>query len=292
MERPSSARLVVLLTIGILSVSCGSLFIRLASAPALAAAAYRVLLATIVFIPVVASGPARELLALSRGDLMRIFLAGLALACHFALWIASLSYTSVASSVVLVDTTPFFIGLVSHWFFNQPCGRSFWTGLTIAFSGCVVIFQGDWLGAPGSLRGNALAIGGAIAMAVYFLVGGQARQRLSLLAFVWPVYGTSASVLILAGIVSGTPLWGFQPSTYLYLFLLALVPQCIGHTSYNWALRWLSPAKVALISLAEPVGASLLAYLFLNESLTGSKIAGGGIILLGIYIATRRGSEV
>jgi drug/metabolite transporter (DMT)-like permease len=291
MERPSPARLVALLTIGILSVSCGSLFIRLASAPAIAAAAYRVLLATVLFIPFVASGPAREFLALARGDLMRIFLAGLALACHFALWIASLSYTSVASSVVLVDTTPFFIGLTSHWFFNQPCGRSFWTGLTIAFTGCMVVFQGDWWEAPGSLGGNALAIGGAIAMAVYFMVGGRARQRLSLLAFVWPVYGTAAVALILAGIVSRTPLWGFQSSTYLYLFLLALIPQCIGHTSYNWALRWLSPAKVALISLAEPVGASLLAYLFLNEALTGSKIAGGSIILLGIYIATRRGTQ-
>jgi drug/metabolite transporter (DMT)-like permease len=291
MEQPSRVRLVVLLTIGIMSVSCGSLFIRLASAPALAAAAYRVLLATVVFIPVVASGPARELIALTRGDWMRVFLAGLALACHFALWIASLSYTSVASSVVLVDTTPFFIGLASHWFFSQPCGRSFWTGLTVAFTGCVVVFQGDWLETPGSLMGNALAIGGAIAMAVYFFVGGRARQRLSLLAFVWPVYGTAAAVLILAGIVSRTPLWGFQPSTYVYLFLLALIPQCIGHTSYNWALRWLSPAKVALTTLAEPVGASLLAYLFLNEELTGSKIAGGGVILLGIYIATRRGSQ-
>jgi drug/metabolite transporter (DMT)-like permease len=290
MERPSPARLVGLLTIGILSVSCGSLFIRLASAPPLAAAAYRVLLATILFVPVVACGPGREFL-MSRGDWMRIFLAGLALACHFALWIASLSYTSVASSVVLVDTTPFFIGLTSHWFFKQPCGRSFWTGLAIAFAGCMVVFHGDWVGAPGSLRGNALAIGGAIAMAVYFIAGGRARQRLSLLAFVWPVYGTAAAALILSGIVSRTPLWGFPPSTYLYLFLLALIPQCIGHTSYNWALRWLSPAKVALISLAEPVGASLLAYLFLNEALTGSKIAGGGIILLGIYIATRRGTQ-
>src|SRR5262249_42460137 len=109
--------------------------------------------------------------------------------------------------------------------------------------------------------------------------------------FVWPVYGIAAVALILAGFVSRTPLWGFASSTYLYLFLLALIPQCIGHTSYNWALRWLSPAKVAVISLAEPVGASLLAYLFLNEGLTGSKMAGGSIILLGIYIATRRGME-
>ena len=290
MERPSPLRLFALLTLGILSVSCGSLFIRLASAPALAAAAYRVLLATVLLVPFVASGPALEFRRLARSDLMSILLAGLALACHFALWIASLAYTSVASSVVLVDTTPFFIGLASHWLFGRPCGRSFWIGLAIAFTGCLVVFHGDWRGAPGSLTGNALALGGAIAMAVYFAAGGRARRRLSLLAFVWPVYATAAAALILAGVVSRTPLWGFSRSTWLYLFLLALIPQCIGHTSYNWALRWLSPAKVALISLAEPVGATLLAYLFLNEAITGSKVAGGGIILLGIYVATRWGT--
>src|SRR5688572_28454777 len=122
MERPSPLRLFALLTLGILSVSCGSLFIRLASAPALAAAAYRVLLATVLLVPFVASGPAREFRALARCDLMSILLAGLALACHFALWIVLLAYTSVASSVVLVDTTPFFIGLACHWLFGRPCG--------------------------------------------------------------------------------------------------------------------------------------------------------------------------
>ena len=128
----------------------GSLFIRLASAPALAAAAYRVLLATVLFVPFVASGPAHEFRRLARSDLMSILLAGLALACHFALWIASLAYTSVASSVVLVDTTPFFIGLASHWMFGRPCGRSFWIGLAIAFTGGLVVFHGDWRGVPGA----------------------------------------------------------------------------------------------------------------------------------------------
>jgi len=290
MQPPGPLRLFVLLALGILSVSCGSLFIRLASAPVLAAAAYRVLLATVLFVPFVASGRARELRDLARSDWTSIVLAGLALASHFALWIASLAYTSVASSVVLVDTTPFFIGLASHWLFGRPCGRSFWIGLAIAFSGCLVVFHGDWQGAPGSSTGNALALGGALAMAVYFTAGGKARRRLSLLAFVWPVYGIAAAALVLAAVISRTPLRGFSAATWLYLFLLALIPQCVGHTSYNWALRWLSPAKVALISLAEPVGATLLAYLFLDEPLTASKVAGGGIILLGIYVATRRGT--
>jgi drug/metabolite transporter (DMT)-like permease len=137
------------------------------------------------------------------------------------------------------------------------------------------------------MKGNALALGGAIAMAIYFLVGARVRQKLSLIAYVWPVYAISAVTLLLGCHLSGISLRGYPSSTYLYMFLLGLVPQCIGHTTYNWSLRWLSPALVALISLAEPVGASLLAYFILHEGLTGAKLAGGAIVLMGIYLASR-----
>jgi drug/metabolite transporter (DMT)-like permease len=279
--------LTILLTLGMLAVSCGSIFIRLANAPALAVAAYRVLWASALFAPALLAGPAREWAPLTRRDLGLILLSGLALALHFALWIASLSYTSVASSVLLVDTTPFFIGLVSQWLLGRPCRAPFWLGLSLAFAGCLVIFQGDWSQSQTSMKGNALALGGAIAMAIYFLVGARVRQKLSLIAYVWPVYATSAVTLLLTCHLSGTPLRGFPSSTYIFMFLLGLVPQCIGHTTYNWSLRWLSPALVALISLSEPVGASLLAYFVLHESLTSTKLAGGAVVLLGIYLASR-----
>jgi drug/metabolite transporter (DMT)-like permease len=288
MERPGRLRLILVLSLALAAVSCGSLFIRLASAPALAIAAYRVLLATLILSPWVLSGPIREIRPLSRIDWGWLLLAGTALALHFALWIASLSYTSVSSSVVLVNTTPFFVGLATQWFLKNPPGRSFWLGLTLAFAGCLVIFRGDFSESHDTIRGNLLAVGGAIAMALYLLAGARAQMKLSLLAYVWPVYGSAAAVLILACTLSQTPLWGFEPVTYLNLFLLALVPQCIGHTSYNWALRWLSPALVALVSLLEPLGATLLAYIFLNEAITWEKFLGGGIILAGVYIATNK----
>jgi drug/metabolite transporter (DMT)-like permease len=138
------------------------------------------------------------------------------------------------------------------------------------------------------MKGNMLALGGAIAMAVYFLVGAQVRQKLSLVAYVWPVYATSALALLLTCFVSGTPMRGYPAITYLFMFLLGLVPQCIGHTTYNWSLRWLSPELVALVSLAEPVGASVLAYFILHEGLTGAKLAGGAVVLSGIYLASRK----
>ncbi len=287
MSRPGPVRLVATLTIGILAVSCGAVFVRLASAPALAVSAYRVLWSTLLFAPVAALGPVRELSAVTRREWLQLAISGSALALHFALWIASLSYTTVASSVLLVDTTPFFIGVASQWFFDKPCPRRFWVGLAVAFFGCLVIFRGDWSQSQASMKGNALALGGAVAVAVYLMVGARARQRLSLIAYVWPVYGIAAAVLFAVCALAGTPLRGFPAATYLYLFLLGLVPQCIGHTTYNWSLRWLSPALVALIGLAEPVGASILAWFVLHEGLTATKLAGGAIVLFGIYWATR-----
>ncbi len=280
------------MTIGLLAVSCGSLLVRLVSpsVPALAIAAYRMAWATVILSPFLARGAAPELARALHADWPKFFLAGTALALHFALWIASLDYTSVASSVLLVDTTPFFIGLAMAFILRRPASGAFWAGLATAFVGCVVVFHGDWEASAATLRGNLLAVGGAVAMAGYLLAGARLRPRLSLIAYVWPVYAVAALVLTAASLVSGVPLRGFPRSAFVLLFLLGLIPQCIGHTAFNWSLRWLSPGLVALIALAEPVGASTLAWIFLGEQLTPIKLAGGAVILLGIYIATRGGS--
>lgn len=287
MDRPGPLRLLVLLTVGILAVSCASIFIRLAAAPSLAVAALRLSWATLLLTPLVLAAPVHELAPLARRDWCLLLLSGAALALHFALWIASLAYTSVASSVLLVDTTPFFVGLASQWVLGRPCRRRFWIGLSVAFLGCLVIFHGDWHRSQNSMKGNLLAVGGAVAAAIYLMVGARARQKLSLLAYVWPVYGCSALVLLISCVITGTPLRGYSGQTCFFVFLLGLVPQCIGHTTYNWSLRWLSPALVALIGLAEPIAASFLAWIVLHEGLTAAKLIGGGIILLGIYLATR-----
>jgi drug/metabolite transporter (DMT)-like permease len=259
----------------------------LASAPALAVAAYRVLWATGILAPFALCGPAREWGRVTRRDSARLVLSGAALALHFALWIASLAHTSVASSVLLVNTTPFFIGMASQWLLRRPCGRAFWTGLSVAFLGCAVVFQGDFSRSADSMRGDLLALGGAVAIAAYFLIGASVRRKLSLLAYVWPVYGVAAAVLVLAAWTCGQPLAGFTVRTHCFMFLVGLVPQVVGHTAYNWSLRWLPPGLVALIGLAEPVGASLLGYLILDETLTGAKVAGGCLVLAGIYLAAR-----
>jgi len=286
-RKPGAVRLVLTLIVGIAAVSCGSVLIRLAAAPAMAVAAYRLVWATALLAPLAAAGPLRELRTLTAAERVQLVASGFALAFHFAFWIASLSYTSVASSVVLVDTTPFFIGLASRWALGKVPPRSFWAGLALAFVGCIVIFGGDWSASEISMKGNLLALAGAVAMAVYLLIGGRARARLSLLAYVWPVYGTAAVTLLAAGLLSGTALSGYPRATHFCFFLLGLLPQCVGHTTYNWSLRWLSPSLVGLIGLAEPVGASLLAWMILGEGLTEAKLVGGAVILAGIWVAAR-----
>ncbi|MFH1574240.1 MAG: DMT family transporter [Acidobacteriota bacterium] len=287
MSRPGALSLAGMLVIGSVSVSFASIFVRLAAAPALPTAAWRLAWATVIFAPFALSGPLHELRGAARKEWRSLAVAGAALALHFALWIASLGYTSVASSVLLVDTTPFFIGLAGQFWLGHRHGRLFWTGLAVSFLGCLVIFRDDWSRADGSMAGNFLALGGAVAMAAYLLAGGELRRKLSLLAYVWPVYGAAAVMLIAACLAAGEPLTRFPPATHLYFFLLGLVPQCIGHTTYNWSLRWLPAGLVGLITLAEPVGASILAYLLLGESLSRAKAAGGLIVLAGIYTATR-----
>jgi len=287
LEKPRPLQLASVLALGICAVSCGSLFVRLAAAPALAIAAYRCTWGALLFTPPALSGPDRELRALGQREWLRLALSAGALALHFGLWIASLQYTSIASSVLLVDTTPFFLGLASRPLLGTRLRPAFWAGLGLAFAGCVVVFHGDLALGPGTLRGNLLALGGALAMAAYLLAGSAARQKLSLVAYVWPVYALAGAALATASLAAGVPLRGFSGRTHLFMFLLGAVPQCIGHTTYNWALRWLDPARVALITLAEPVGASLLAYLVLGESLTVEKLIGGGVILAGIYVAAK-----
>jgi drug/metabolite transporter (DMT)-like permease len=288
LNRPKTLKIVSILALAVISVSCGAIFIRLTQAPALTIGAYRLFWATLLLAPAFLRGPVHELGAITRREWLRLVLAGAVLVLHFGFWISSVSRTSVASAVLLVDTAPFFIGLASWWSPQRSYNRGFWIGLLVAMGGCVIIFQGDWAQSADSLGGNVLAVLGAITFAIYFLVGSGARQKLSLMAYVWPVYGIATVLFAAACLVTQTPLGGFSYSTHLYMFLLGLIPQCIGHTAYNWSLRWLPPGVVALVGLAEPVVASAFAYAILNEGLTPVKFIGGVIVLGGIYIATRR----
>jgi drug/metabolite transporter (DMT)-like permease len=292
---------------GILAVSTASIFIRYAqaNAPSLVIAAYRLSLAALGLAPFAWTRRRDELVALTPRDLLLALLSGFFLALHFASWITSLEFTTVASSVVLVTTTPLWVGLFSPFILKESLRRVVALGLGLALVGSTIVGLSDvcsWslvgLVCPSwaqLLRGRAfmgdlLALAGAIMAACYLMIGRSLRSRMSLLSYIFLVYGMAACVLIAAVLVRRQNPLGYPPLTYLWFALLAIVPQLIGHTTFNWTLRYLSAAYVSISLLGEPVGSTILAYIFLGETPTALKVFGAILILVGIYVASR--SEV
>jgi drug/metabolite transporter (DMT)-like permease len=279
-------RLVFLLLIGISAASSASIFIKLCDAPALIISAYRMVFASLMLLPYAYhqkiwrswSGPGIGWLVLS----------GVFLSLHFAFWIGSLKYTSVASSVVLVSTHPVFVGIGSWLFLKEHVGIKLILGIVLSILGSALISFGDMSLAQGALAGDGLALLGAITASGYFLVGRKMRKGQDLLSYVFPVYSTSALVLILLALLWQNSFFGYTSSNYLLFFLLALIPQLIGHTTFNWALKYIPASLVAITILGEPVGSTILAFLILGEGLTLWKILGGVSIFIGILIALWR----
>lgn len=298
---------VLMMAFGILAVSTAALFIRYAQvyAPSLVIAALRLTIAALVLAPIAITRRRDELAGLTRGELLLALLSGFFLAVHFATWISSLEYTTVASSVVLVSTVPLWVALLAPFTIQEPLIRSVLVGMVLALVGGVIVGLSDsctWYGSAvvcpslgEFLRGQAflgdlLALVGAILAAGYLIIGRRLRARVSALTYVFVVYGMAAIVLLVIMLAAGQTPFGYPAPTYLWILLLALLPQLIGHSTYNWALGYLSAAFVSIALLGEPIGSIILAYIFLDETPTLLKIFGAILILAGIYIASR--SEV
>ena len=213
--------------------------------------------------------------------------SALCLAFHFAFWIASLSHTSVASSVVIVTANPILVAIAAHVLLRESLTRSTAAGIGLGLAGGVVIALGDWDLGDRRLYGDGLALLGAVAVAGYYIIGRDLRREMPVLAYVAPVYGLAAAVLLATAGATGVALSGFSGETYVYLALLALVPQLLGHSSLNWALGHLPATLVAVAVMAEPVGATLLAWAVLDETPPVTAVAGGALILVGVYLALR-----
>jgi len=286
MSKPT-IRPYLVITTGIVAVSFASIFIRLAEAPSLVIAASRLTIASLILAPVALIKSKDELRALTKADLGLALLSGLFLGLHFATWISSLEYTSVASSVVFVSTSPMFVGLASHFLLKERVSRQMFAGIAVSVLGGMIVGYGDFgLGAR-ELFGDLLALAGAVAVSGYLLVGRKLRRHLSLLSYIFLVYATAAAFLIAVCLVAGHTFSGYPRQTYLMFVLLAVVPQIIGHSSYNWALKYLPATFVGVGTLGEPVGSTILAYFILNETPTLAKIGGGALILAGIYVSSR-----
>jgi len=291
----------------ILAVSTASVFIRFAQrdAPSIVIAALRLTFATLMLAPIAITRHREELKSLTGRNLTLGLISGLFLALHFGTWISSLEYTSVASSVVFVSTGPLWVALLSPMLLNERLMRAAIVGMVLAFLGGTIVGLSDacvWnngLQCPDLNRliqgramwGNFLALVGAWAVSGYLILGRKLRAQMSLIPYIFVVYGMAAIGLVAAMFLSGESPLGHPVQAYWWIFLLAAFPQLIGHSTYNWALRYIPASLVAITTLIEPMGSAILAYFILRETPTRGVLLGGALILIGIFLASRPKAE-
>lgn len=284
-------RMALILLVGVLAMSSASILIRWAmdgGAPPLVIAAYRLVTASAALsIPAIRQHAWNSYTRLSTRQIAVLVVSGVLLSLHFAAWVSSLAHTSVMSSVVLVSTTPLWIGLAAPVVLGERTPRLTWLGILFAIGGGVTIGLADWSGGTGlSGWGNLLALLGAVFGAGYLMIGRGVRTLLPFVAYVWIVYGTAAAVLLTWSVLSKQALLGYSLETVACMVALGLIPQLIGHTAANYALRHLSASFVAITILGEPLGSTLLAIALLREMPGLGQVFGGLLILVGIILAS------
>lgn len=294
------------LVAAIAAVSTASIFIRFAQAdaPSLVIAALRLTFATLLLAPLALSRHRTELQTLTRKEITLAVFSGLFLTAHFATWITSLEYTTVASSAVFVSTGPLWVALLSPFLLNERLSRASLFGLALALIGGTVVGLSDACVLQNGIQcpelgqvlqgqvmwGNFLALAGAWAVTGYLILGRKLRAKMSLVTYIFLVYGIAALGLIVVMFAASQSPLGYPLQAYVWIFLLALIPQIIGHSTFNWALGYLPAAFVAVTTLGEPVGSAVLAFFILQETPSAIMVFGGMLILFGIYLASRNGS--
>ncbi len=269
-------------------------------------AALRLSFASMILSPLVLARYRNQLRNVGSRNWLLAFVAGSFLALHFATWISSLEFTSVASSVALVQTTPLFVAIFSPLLLNEPVRRKVAAGLLVSILGSMVIATSDactWnagLQCPpiatfldaGAIRGDVLAIFGALGAAGYLLIGRKIQENLDLIVYIFLVYSTAAFWLLIVAFATGAKLTAFSSTTLIWILLLALIPQLLSHSTINWALRYLPAALVSVTLLGEPVASTIWAYIFLEETPPALRILGAVLVLLGIVVAAGRPPSV
>jgi drug/metabolite transporter (DMT)-like permease len=209
------------------------------------------------------------------------------LGAHFGLWISSLDYTSVAASVVLVCTQPVFVAILAYLVFGERTSPLSFLGILVALAGTVVVASDDSVGST-TFFGNALALSGAVMVAVYVLIGRSLRTMgIGVLPYSIVVYASASATLAPATLYAGAPLWGYSGETWFWLFAVTLGPQILGHTVFNWALRYVDASVISGTILAEPVISALLAWLVLSEKPGFNTLLGGAVVLIGLFLLLR-----
>ncbi|ETP69132.1 DMT family transporter [Planococcus glaciei] len=283
MEKPRVHPFIPII-VGVFSVALSAIFVKMTTADSGVTAFYRMLFSILIMSPIFFMKYTHEIKKLSKRDWIFTSVAGIFLAFHFILWFESLNYTSVASSTVLVTLQPLFAFVGTYLFFKEHISLKTLISGMIAVLGSVLIGYGDFQISGTALYGDVLALIACALITGYLLFGQDVRKRLSLITYTFVVYGVSTITLFFYIIFKGESFGPYPASEWMWFLLLAIIPNLLGHTLFNWSLKWVSTNVISIAILFEPVGAAILAYYILGETLSASQIIGGSVVLAGIIL--------
>ncbi|MTH54809.1 EamA family transporter [Bacillus mangrovi] len=284
MNRSPKTYAYLALLIGVISVSTSAIMVRLTVTPAPVTAFYRMFFSVLLMIPFFVAAKGAGIRSMTRRDWILISLAGIFLAFHFILWFESLELTSVASSVVLVTLQPLFAFAGTYLFFGEKASRQAIWSAALAIFGSLIISWGDFRISGMALAGDLLALTACLMVTVYLLFGQDVRKRHSLILHTTLVYGISAVVLFIYCVFFSYNLHPGNSENLMWLLLLAVFPNLLGHSLFNWSLKWISTNTISVAILFEPAGAIVLAYFILGEGVTWYQAAGSFVIFAGILL--------
>jgi drug/metabolite transporter (DMT)-like permease len=288
----------VALSVSVVVVSFAAIFVLFCDAPPLTIALYRLLFTTLLILPFVLlrKKTRLEFLNIPRSTLLSMAIVGFILAAHFALWITSLTKTSVASSVILVTAHPILVGPLSYYFLKEKLSKINAIGIALSVAGVITLILGNY-GLTSftldSLEGNIFAMLGGVAAGLYILGGRKIRKNVSIFSYALVVYAVGTVTLFILCLIFNAPVYNLSLKDYQIILLMALAAGIFGHTLYNWSLEYIRASVASVFLLGEPIGSSLLAYVIpsIHQKPSLYTILGGGVILLGIYLTTRTTSE-
>jgi drug/metabolite transporter (DMT)-like permease len=289
LSRPPNGDL-LLIVVGVLGVSTSGPLIAALAVPPLAIAFWRNAFGTAALVPYALARHRGELRDLRGRPLWLTLAAGVLLAAHFALWVPSLSFTSVASSTALVCMQAVWAALFGR-LVGHVLPRAGWVGMLLALVGVLLVTGVDFSVSPRALLGDVMALLGGVFSGAYVVLGGQIRRSVSTTAYTLVCYGSCAVLLLIACLVAGQSLTGYAARDWLLLLALTVLAQLLGHSVFNLVLRSTSPTVVSLAILFEVPGAALLAAWWLGQTPPLAALPALILMLVGIGIVIRAGTR-
>ncbi len=274
----------IIIILGVLGVSFSAIFVRFSDAPSIVMVFYRMFFASMVLIPIALLKKREELFSINKKQLILCVISGILLGLHFLSYFESLQHTSVANAVVLVDTEVFFVALAIIFIFKQSISKAAWIAIIITFIGSIVIALAGISGYTNPMFGNTLALLGAIFMTGYTLIGSRVRKNVSTTVYTALVYGTSAITIFILSLFMNVSLVGYRPINIGMGFCLALFCTLLGHSVFNWGLKYESASYISAVKLLEPVFATIISIFLFSEIPSMQVVIGGLLVLFGIYL--------